>query len=188
MQVGVLKEIKRKENRVAMTPAGVEQMIASGHKVSIETTAGEGSGFEDEAYVRAGATIIATPQEIYSACEMIMKVKEPLPVEYGLLREGQMVNDLNVKTSDRISVLMAFLSLLMLPAAWIWPPLLAAGALAMILIVVLNSGLFRFFLRQRGVYFAVGAIPLYWVFLLIGGLGFALGLLSHLHGRTRRGP
>ena len=91
MQVGVLKEIKRRENRVAMTPAGVEQMVAGGHQVNIETTAGEGSGFEDEAYVRAGATIIATPQEIYSACEMIMKVKEPLPVEYELIREGQIV-------------------------------------------------------------------------------------------------
>ncbi len=91
MQIGVLKEIKRKENRVAMTPAGVEQMVAREHKVNIETAAGEGSGFEDEAYVRAGATIIATPQEIYSACEMIMKVKEPLPVEYELIREGQIV-------------------------------------------------------------------------------------------------
>jgi alanine dehydrogenase len=91
MQVGVLKEIKRKENRVAMTPAGVEQMIARGHKVNIETTAGEGSGFGDEEYVRAGATITATPQEIYSECEMIMKVKEPLPVEYELIREGQIV-------------------------------------------------------------------------------------------------
>ena len=91
MQVGVLKEIKRKENRVAMTPAGVEQMIARGHKVNIETSAGEGSGFGDEEYVRAGATITATPQEIYSECEMIMKVKEPLPVEYELIREGQIV-------------------------------------------------------------------------------------------------
>ena len=91
MQIGVLKEIKRKENRVAMTPAGVEQMVARGHKVSVETTAGEGSGFDDDAYVNAGASIIATPQEIYKACEMIMKVKEPLPVEYELMREGQIV-------------------------------------------------------------------------------------------------
>jgi len=91
MQVGVLKEIKRRENRVAMTPAGVEQMVARKHQVNIETTAGEGSGFEDEAYVRAGATIIGTPREIYDACEMVMKVKEPLPVEYKLMREGQIV-------------------------------------------------------------------------------------------------
>ena len=91
MQIGVLKEIKRKENRVAMTPAGVEQMVAHGHKVYIETTAGEGSGFGDEAYVKAGAVIIATPKEIYDLCEMVMKVKEPLPVEYELIREGQIV-------------------------------------------------------------------------------------------------
>ena len=57
MQVGILKEIKTKENRVAMTPAGVEQMVAAGQKVSVETTAGEGSGFSDDAYVKAGAAI-----------------------------------------------------------------------------------------------------------------------------------
>ena len=57
MKVGVLKEIKTKENRVSMTPAGVEQMLARGHSVQIETTAGEGSGFSDDAYVAAGATI-----------------------------------------------------------------------------------------------------------------------------------
>jgi len=91
MQIGVLKEIKRKENRVAMTPAGVEQMVAHGHEVYIETTAGEGSGFADEVYIRAGAAIIATPKEIYDSCEMVMKVKEPLPVEYELIREGQIV-------------------------------------------------------------------------------------------------
>jgi hypothetical protein len=102
-----------------------------------------------------------------------------------MLRQGQMVNDLNVRTRDRISVLMAFVPLIMLPAAWIWPPLLGAGAAAMILMVVLNAGLFRFFLSRRGVLFAVGAIPLYWVFLLVSGLGFALGLLRHLLGRVR---
>ena len=91
MQIGVLKEIKVKENRVAMTPAGVEQMVALGHKVNIETTAGEGSGFTDETYVNAGAKISATPKEIYDSCEMVMKVKEPLPVEYDLIREGQIV-------------------------------------------------------------------------------------------------
>ena len=91
MEVGILKEIKSKENRVAMTPAGVEQMVARGHAVIVETTAGEGSGFSDEAYVKAGAAIADSPQAIYSACEMVMKVKEPLPVEYDLIREGQIV-------------------------------------------------------------------------------------------------
>ena len=91
MQIGILVEIKRKENRVAMTPAGVEQMVARGHEVIVETTAGEGSGFSDEAYVKAGADIADSPRAIYSACEMIMKVKEPLSVEYDLIREGQIV-------------------------------------------------------------------------------------------------
>jgi alanine dehydrogenase len=91
MQVGVLKEIKRKENRVAMTPAGVEQMIAHKHTVRVETTAGEGSGFSDEDYVNAGAAIADSPKAIYDTCEMVMKVKEPLPVEYDLIREGQII-------------------------------------------------------------------------------------------------
>lgn len=91
MKIGVLKEIKTKENRVAMTPAGVEQMIARGHSVQVETTAGEGSGFSDDAYKQAGATIIGSPKEIYQACEMIMKVKEPLAVEFPMIRKGQIL-------------------------------------------------------------------------------------------------
>jgi len=91
MKVGVLKEIKRKENRVAMTPAGVELMVAQGHKVTVETTAGEGSGFSDEAYVKAGAVIAPAAKAIYDSCEMVMKVKEPLPVEYDLIRNGQIL-------------------------------------------------------------------------------------------------
>ncbi|UCF92546.1 MAG: alanine dehydrogenase [Desulfobacterales bacterium] len=91
MQVGILKEIKRRENRVAMTPAGVEQMVARGHEMCVETGAGEGSGFSDEAYVKAGAAIADSPPAIYAACEMVMKVKEPLPVEYDLIRPGQIV-------------------------------------------------------------------------------------------------
>jgi len=91
MHVGILKEIKTKENRVAMTPAGVEQMVACGQKVSVETTAGEGSGFSDDAYARAGADIADSPAAIYGSCEMVMKVKEPLPVEYDQIRAGQIV-------------------------------------------------------------------------------------------------
>ncbi len=91
MQIGVLKEIKTKENRVAMTPAGVEQMVARGHSVMVETTAGEGSGFSDEVYVNAGSAIADSAQAVYSSCEMVMKVKEPLPVEYDLIREGQIL-------------------------------------------------------------------------------------------------
>lgn len=91
MIIGVLKEIKTKENRVAMTPAGVEQVVFHGHSVLIETAAGEGSGFSDKSYTHAGAEIVASPQEIYQRCEMIMKVKEPLPSEYTLIRSGQIV-------------------------------------------------------------------------------------------------
>jgi len=91
MIVGVLKEIKTKENRVAMTPAGVEQMVAHGHSVSVETTAGEGSGFSDDDYVAAGAAILGSAKEIYDGCDMVMKVKEPLPVEFPMIRSGQLL-------------------------------------------------------------------------------------------------
>ncbi len=91
MIVGVLKEIKTKENRVAMTPAGVEQMVAHGHTVCVETHAGDGSGFSDQQYVKAGATVIGSPKEIYAKCAMVMKVKEPQPVEYSMIRKNQIV-------------------------------------------------------------------------------------------------
>ncbi|MFC1877371.1 alanine dehydrogenase [Thermodesulfobacteriota bacterium] len=91
MKVGVLKEIKTKENRVAMTPAGVEQMVAHGHTVMVETTAGEGSGFSDQTYEKAGAKIEPSAQAIYEKSEMVMKVKEPLPVEFPLIRKGQVL-------------------------------------------------------------------------------------------------
>jgi alanine dehydrogenase len=91
MIVGILREIKVDENRVCMTPAGVELMTGHGHKVLVETLAGAGSGFNDEPYCRAGAEIVATPAEIYKRAEMVMHVKEPQPGEYSLIREGQIV-------------------------------------------------------------------------------------------------
>lgn len=91
MKVGILKEIKVAENRVAMTPTGVEIMVANGHELMVEKSAGVGSGFADDAYLAAGAKIIATPAEIYSQCDMVMHVKEPQPSEYDLVREGQIV-------------------------------------------------------------------------------------------------
>jgi hypothetical protein len=91
-----------------------------------------------------------------------------------------MVNDLNVKTTDRLSVVAAFVLLASLLAAWRWPALLGGAALALVAMVALNAGLFGFFRRRRGILFVVGAIPLYWVFLLTAGSGFALGLLRHL--------
>jgi len=91
MLIGVLKEIKTKENRVAMTPAGVELMIANGHEILVETNAGEGSVFSNSEYEKGGAKIAGSAAEIYEKSEMVMKVKEPLPVEYEMIRKGQIV-------------------------------------------------------------------------------------------------
>jgi alanine dehydrogenase len=91
MIVGILKEIKTAENRVSMTPPGVEVMIQNGHQVLVEKAAGKGSGFDDEAYARAGAEIVAHPAEIYQRAGMVMHVKEPQPSEYDLIREDQIV-------------------------------------------------------------------------------------------------
>ena len=91
MIIGLLKEIKTEENRVSMTPAGVEVMIQNGHTLLVEKDAGKGSGFENEDYKKAGAEMVATPQELFERAEMVMHVKEPLPAEYGLIREDQIV-------------------------------------------------------------------------------------------------
>ncbi|MEN9103487.1 alanine dehydrogenase [Bacillus subtilis] len=87
MIIGVPKEIKNNENRVALTPGGVSQLISNGHRVLVETGAGLGSGFENEAYESAGAEIIADPKQVWDA-EMVMKVKEPLPEDYVYFRKG----------------------------------------------------------------------------------------------------
>jgi alanine dehydrogenase len=91
MNVGILKEIKTEENGVAMTPSGVEVMKQNDHAVLVEKGAGIGSGFDDEMYVSAGAEIVATPKEVFDRSDMVMHVKEPLPAEYELIREGQIV-------------------------------------------------------------------------------------------------
>jgi alanine dehydrogenase len=91
MIVGVLKEIKSEENRVSMTPAGVEVMQQHGHRVLIEKDAGAGSGLSNEAYTKAGAQIMETAFEIFQQADMIMHVKEPQPSEYSLIRDGQIV-------------------------------------------------------------------------------------------------
>jgi alanine dehydrogenase len=91
MIVGILKEIKAEENRVCMTPAGVEVMVHHGHTVLVEKSAGVGSGFDDAAYAAAGAEIVATAKEIYDRAAMVMHVKEPLAPEYDLIRPGQIV-------------------------------------------------------------------------------------------------
>jgi alanine dehydrogenase len=91
MLVGILKEIKAEENRVCMTPAGVEVMIGNGHSVLVEKGAGSGSGFEDAMYIKAGAEMVDTPKELFDRCDMVMHVKEPLSSEYEMIREGQIV-------------------------------------------------------------------------------------------------
>ena len=91
MIVGVLKEIKSQENRVCMTPAGVEMMKQNGHDVLVEKSAGVGSGFADADYVAAGATILATPAEVFAKSDMVMHVKEPQPSEYAMVKPGQIV-------------------------------------------------------------------------------------------------
>ncbi len=88
MIIGVPKEIKDNEYRVALTPGGVEMLRQHGHRVLIQSGAGEGSGFSDEEYARSGAEILPTAAEVWNNAEMIMKVKEPRPEEYPYLREG----------------------------------------------------------------------------------------------------
>ncbi|NPA26970.1 MAG: alanine dehydrogenase [Chloroflexi bacterium] len=88
MIIGIPKEIKDNEYRVAMTPGGVEQLVQHGHRVLVQAGAGEGSGFSDEEYRQSGATVLPTPEEVWTQAEMIMKVKEPQPQEYPFLREG----------------------------------------------------------------------------------------------------
>ncbi|MCS7037502.1 MAG: alanine dehydrogenase [Saprospiraceae bacterium] len=91
MIIGVPKEIKANENRVALTPAGALELVKRGHTVYVETGAGVGSGFEDNDYIEAGAQILGSADEVWAIAEMIMKVKEPIAEEYGRCRENQLI-------------------------------------------------------------------------------------------------
>lgn len=91
MLIGVPKEIKTHENRVALLPGGVTKMIRNGHEVMVEKGAGNGSGFSDDQYEEAGATIVDDIDELWEQAEMIMKVKEPIAVEYDRMQEGQII-------------------------------------------------------------------------------------------------
>lgn len=91
MIIGVPKEIKNNENRVAVTPAGVKELVAHGHKVYVQQTAGNGSGFSDTDYQTAGAEMLPSISDVYAKAEMIIKVKEPIEAEYPLVRQGQVV-------------------------------------------------------------------------------------------------
>ncbi|MFZ5518453.1 MAG: alanine dehydrogenase [Candidatus Zhuqueibacterota bacterium] len=91
MIIGVPKEIKANENRVALQPSGAEILKHHGHKVLVEKNAGLGSGFENEAYIKAGAEIVATAKEVFEKSDMIMKVKEPQPQEIAMIKKGQII-------------------------------------------------------------------------------------------------
>src|SRR3982074_363136 len=91
MLIGVPKEVKRDEYRVAMLPVGVEESTAAGHTVLIETGAGLGSGIGDQEYAEQGAHIIAGAAEIYTRADLIVKVKEPLPQEWALIQRDQAI-------------------------------------------------------------------------------------------------
>lgn len=101
MIIGVPKEIKNNENRVAMTPAGVAELKHNGHTVYVQHTAGEGSGFSDDEYIAAGAQILPTIEAVYDIAEMIVKVKEPIEPEYKLIKKDQVVFTYFHFASDR---------------------------------------------------------------------------------------
>ncbi len=91
MIIGIPKEIKNNENRVALTPAGVRELTRRGHKVYVQASAGANSGFPDDAYAAMGAEMLPTIEEVYARAEMILKVKEPIAPEYKLVRRDQLV-------------------------------------------------------------------------------------------------
>ena len=101
MKIGIPKEIKNNENRVGMTPAGVAELVKHGHEVYVQHTAGENSGFPDEAYAAVGAQILATIEDVYAIADMIVKVKEPIAPEYPLVRKGQLLFTYFHFASDR---------------------------------------------------------------------------------------
>ncbi len=88
MIIGLPKEIKDNEYRVGLTPAGVRALTDAGHRVLVEKSAGEGSGFEDALYERAGASIIPSADDVWAEAEMVVKVKEPIEPEYARMKEG----------------------------------------------------------------------------------------------------
>jgi len=104
MIVGIMKETRADENRVAMTPAGVEVMRHHGHTILVEKGAGAASGFEDGAYIQMGAEIIATPEEVLKQSEMIVRVRDSQPLESGLPRDGQIYfGYLHLASSEQLS-------------------------------------------------------------------------------------
>src|SRR5712672_2673756 len=91
MLIGVPKEIKGQEYRVAMLPSAAYQLIKRGHQVLVERNAGAGAGYPDADYQQAGATLVSEHGEVFEKADLVVKVKEPLPAEFGLLRPGQIL-------------------------------------------------------------------------------------------------
>jgi len=91
MIIGVPKEIKNNENRVALTPSGANELVKRGHTVYIQASAGEGSDFSDALYESSGAQILSTIEEVYAEADIILKVKEPIAREYILIRKDQVI-------------------------------------------------------------------------------------------------
>ena len=91
MIVGIPKEIKNHEYRIGMTPAGVRELVNRGHQVLVETEGGVGVGFDNASYEAVGAQVVASPEDIFAAADMIIKVKEPQPNECRMLRSGQIL-------------------------------------------------------------------------------------------------
>src|SRR6185437_13651870 len=91
MKVGIPREVKNHEYRVAITPAGVRELAGHGHEVYLEKSAGVGSSLDDDAYVAAGATIIPDPDEVWGVADLVLKVKEPIAEEYHRMRKGQVL-------------------------------------------------------------------------------------------------
>ena len=91
MKIGIPKEIKNNENRVSITPGGVQAFVKRGHEVFIQNQAGANSGFSDEAYKNVGAQILSSAEDVFAIAEMIIKVKEPIPVEYPLIHPNQLL-------------------------------------------------------------------------------------------------
>ena len=91
MIIGVPKEIKSNENRIALTPSGAAELVKRGHEVYVQSYGGEGSGFHNDDYLSAGARILSSTEDIYKVAEMIVKVKEPIEPEYPLIKKGQIL-------------------------------------------------------------------------------------------------
>src|SRR4051794_27315757 len=91
MRIGIPREVKNHEYRVAITPAGVHELTSHGHHVVIEQSAGVGSSIPDAEFVKAGATVLTNAADVWAQGDLILKVKEPMPQEYPLLRKGQVL-------------------------------------------------------------------------------------------------